>query len=216
MTQLTDYYRELNIPVSANEQEIKKAFRKLAMQYHPDKNNGGLAAAEKFKKIQEAYQVLSDKTQRAAYHYRYFSEKNKNVYRKEIHTVDDLLAVTTKLQKDITAADPFRTDTELLYFEIDYLLSDKNLSLLENCSDQTAINTVIQNICIAARVLRFPMIKAICRKLERLVPNDESAKRKLEIFIREAKQVYYWNRYKMFFALLVALILSAIIFFSKK
>lgn len=62
-----DYYEVLGIQKSASDDEIKKAFRKLAVKYHPDKNPGDKAAEEKFKEINEAYSVLSDKTKRQRY-----------------------------------------------------------------------------------------------------------------------------------------------------
>lgn len=62
-----DYYSLLNVSRSANADEIKKAYRKLAMQYHPDKNPGDKKAEEKFKEISEAYDVLSDSKKREAY-----------------------------------------------------------------------------------------------------------------------------------------------------
>lgn len=62
-----DYYAVLGVAKNANEQDIKKAYRKLAMQYHPDKNPGDKAAEEKFKEAAEAYSVLSDKEKRAIY-----------------------------------------------------------------------------------------------------------------------------------------------------
>jgi molecular chaperone DnaJ len=62
-----DYYASLGVSKSANEDEIKKAYRKLAMQYHPDKNPGNKQAEEKFKEISEAYAVLSDPEKRKKY-----------------------------------------------------------------------------------------------------------------------------------------------------
>lgn len=59
-----DYYKILGVDKNASEEDIKRAFRKLAHEYHPDKQGGN---AEKFKEINEAYQVLSDKTKRANY-----------------------------------------------------------------------------------------------------------------------------------------------------
>lgn len=63
----TDYYKVLGVAKSASGEEIKKAYRKLAMKYHPDKNKGDKAAEEKFKQLSEAYAVLSDKEKRQQY-----------------------------------------------------------------------------------------------------------------------------------------------------
>jgi molecular chaperone DnaJ len=62
-----DYYSLLNVPRSATAEEIKKAYRKLAMQYHPDKNPGDKKAEDKFKEFSEAYEVLSDPKKREMY-----------------------------------------------------------------------------------------------------------------------------------------------------
>src|SRR3954471_11848033 len=62
-----DYYEVLGVAKTATEAEMKSAFRKLAMQYHPDRNPGDHEAEVKFKEINEAYQTLSDGQKRAAY-----------------------------------------------------------------------------------------------------------------------------------------------------
>ena len=62
-----DYYESLGLGKNATEDEIKKAFRKLAMKYHPDRTQGDKASEEKFKTIKEAYDVLSDPEKKAAY-----------------------------------------------------------------------------------------------------------------------------------------------------
>ncbi len=62
-----DYYKILGLERSASADEVRKAYRKLAMQYHPDRNPGDKQAEEKFKEINEAYQVLSDQQKRARY-----------------------------------------------------------------------------------------------------------------------------------------------------
>ena len=62
-----DYYEILGVAKSASADEIKKAYRKVAMQYHPDRNPGDKAAEEKFKEAAEAYEILSDADKRAKY-----------------------------------------------------------------------------------------------------------------------------------------------------
>src|SRR3954463_9515532 len=65
--QYKDYYQSLVVPRNASEDDIKKAFRKLAREYHPDVAKDKKKAEEKFKEINEAYEVLSDPSKRKKY-----------------------------------------------------------------------------------------------------------------------------------------------------
>ena len=67
VTKTKDYYEILGVPRTASPEEIKRAFRKLAMKYHPDRNPGNKEAEAKFKAINEAYEVLSDPEKRKRY-----------------------------------------------------------------------------------------------------------------------------------------------------
>src|SRR5476651_238442 len=62
-----DFYALLGVQRGASAEDIKKAYRKLAMQHHPDRNPGDKAAEHKFKELSEAYEVLKDDQKRAAY-----------------------------------------------------------------------------------------------------------------------------------------------------
>jgi molecular chaperone DnaJ len=64
---MADFYSTLGVERTASDDDIKKAYRKLAMQYHPDRNGGAKEAEEKFKEVTEAYDVLRDPQKRAAY-----------------------------------------------------------------------------------------------------------------------------------------------------
>jgi len=64
---MENYYNILNVSNNADEDQIKQAYRALAMKYHPDKNQGNKIAEEKFKRISEAYSVLSDTQKRREY-----------------------------------------------------------------------------------------------------------------------------------------------------
>src|SRR5271170_44626 len=67
MANKRDYYEILDVAKNASAEEIKKSYRKVAMQYHPDRNPGDKAAEEKFKEAAEAYEILSDTDKRAQY-----------------------------------------------------------------------------------------------------------------------------------------------------
>src|SRR3989338_5759596 len=66
-TKKRDYYEVLGVSKTASEEEIKKAYRKLALKYHPDRNKGKKEAEEHLKEAAEAYAILSDREKRAQY-----------------------------------------------------------------------------------------------------------------------------------------------------
>src|SRR5690606_9596398 len=67
MAEITDYYQVLEVDEGASAEEVKKAYRRLARTYHPDRNPDDPEAEERFKAVQEAYDVLSDPEKRKAY-----------------------------------------------------------------------------------------------------------------------------------------------------
>ena len=87
---MTDYYEMLGVPRTASEAEIKNAYRRLALKYHPDKNKGSKDAEHRFKEIANAYSVLSDEKRRRAYD-QGGQEKVEETGFKEWTSTDDIL-----------------------------------------------------------------------------------------------------------------------------
>ena len=74
-----DYYDTLGVSRDASSAQIKKAYKKLAMKYHPDRNAGDKKSEEKFKELSEAYEVLSDSSKRQTYDQ--FGHEGMNTFR---------------------------------------------------------------------------------------------------------------------------------------
>src|SRR5256884_5632711 len=85
-TEKRDYYEVLGIARNATGEEVKRAYRKLAVKFHPDKNPDDPRAEEKFKELGEAYDVLMDADKRAAYDRRQRVCPHQSTHRSEEHT----------------------------------------------------------------------------------------------------------------------------------
>jgi curved DNA-binding protein len=135
-----DYYAVLGITKTADTAQIKQKFRKLALKYHPDRNQGNKAAEAKFKEISEAYDVLGDKNQRAKYDRfeQYWQHANTTDYRQH----------NNSKANNATKADVEHTDfSQYSNFEefIDELLGRFPTSNASNTSNNSSFQSANQN-----------------------------------------------------------------------
>lgn len=91
-----DYYEVLGLQKGASEQEIKRAYKRLAAKHHPDKNQGSKEAEEKFKEIKEAYEVLGDNEKRAMYDQ--YGHQPLNKAAEQVASADLAVAVSAALK----------------------------------------------------------------------------------------------------------------------
>ena len=104
---MKDYYQILGVPRNATEEEIKRAYRRLALQYHPDRNPGDKEAEEKFKEIAEAYEVLRDPEKRQLYDL-YGQEGVKRTGFSGFRTVEDIFSTFSDLFEEFFGFSPGR------------------------------------------------------------------------------------------------------------
>ena len=209
-----DYYQILHVSPSATQEVIKKAFRKLALKYHPDKNPDSPFDAKKFLEIQEAYDVLGDKTKRAAYNYQRYLQNPQHAKKSLVQNADDILQLSSSLQKKLAIMDPFRIDLDILSFEVNDILSANNMHLLLTTDDADINKRIIMDILTCIRPLTLQTIINTSTLLKQLAGNDFTAQKEITDFINQIKWLHYWNRYKIYIALMLALLSCLIIFLS--
>lgn len=211
---MTDYYHTLQVSQSATTDEIKKAFRKLALVYHPDKHERQDIAEIRFAEIYEAYSVLSDEDARKRYN-RQLKNSNAPIF-KQPATGADILELSLNLQTKLSRLDPFRTDRDLVHFEVLYLLSLRNMEILDKENNPAINRQIITNIIRCAPYLPFGTVRQIAPLLKQLIVDDGGAKKQVDLFIRDNERSHFWNRYKVLGALVFALLTCLFIFYASR
>ena len=106
-TEFKDYYAILGVPKTASADEIKKQFRKQALKYHPDRNQGNKAAEARFKELSEAYEVLGDKDKRSQYDNfgQYWSQAASSGYSSSNSTYNRTSTYSSNTNVDVSGTD---------------------------------------------------------------------------------------------------------------
>lgn len=148
-----NYYQILGLPTTCSDDEIKKAYRKLAIKFHPDKNSNDKYFEERFKELQEAYDVLSDPTKRRDYDIRFAKKTEQSTRTKSTDTKREQGTTPESLATDIEAA--FRklkwaeseqiNYTELLKY-IDSILNDNLVTQLLKIGDIKSNERIVDAI----------------------------------------------------------------------
>lgn len=209
-----DYYSILHIPSSATMDEVKKAFRKLALIYHPDKHPDTRLATAKFAEIREAYSILSNRKKRAEYNYTRYSQSIDPDGPPLAGSPEDILQLSFLLQEKVARMDPFRIDRDRLFYEVSRILSDPNMDLLKKGTNTDMIRKIVLNITGSIHPLSLTNVKEIIEKLHKIAGADPLVNRELSQFLYHIKLQHNWNRYKFLIALFVAVLLCVFIYLA--
>jgi curved DNA-binding protein CbpA len=211
---LKDYYKILEISSSASPVDIKKAYRRLALKYHPDKNFGNVLYEAKFKEILEAYHILSDTSKRQDYNFKRNNHSQpysrKNTYNPT--TPQTILNETIEFRRKVAVLDPDRTNKAALYQQIQILLSRQNIHILQENNDAKLNKRIIEEIMFCSRFLPFEHVEKICFQLTALAGTDNYMYNKIYNFSKDVRLKSYWNKYKLLAAIIVALLFCLLMY----
>jgi len=197
MDQVKDYYKILELPTTASLQEIKRSFRRLAQQYHPDKNNGSPMATAHFREIQEAYKVLSNPKKREAYHYqRWYVRSTGKPFHTAPLTPAGILQECRLLQQYVSSMNMFHIRFDAVSGHIRELLTPNAIGMLHEYNDQAVNNDIIQSILKAAQPLPKKFFLPIATLLLQLAGDDATAKDIIAAALLHKKQRHVWDNYK--------------------
>lgn len=208
MSQIKDYYKILELPTTASLQEIKRSFRRLAQQFHPDKNDGSNMAAAHFREIQEAYKVLSDPKKREAYHYqRWYVRSTGKPFASAPLNPANILQECRVLQQYVASMNIFHLRYDAVSLHIRELLTPNAIGILHE-QNNTAINKeIIQSVLTSALPLPKKFFIPVAELLLKVAGDDATAQSTIEQALISKKQGHLWDKYKW----LVMLIITATI-----
>jgi curved DNA-binding protein CbpA len=206
--QLKDYYKILETKPRATPTEIKKAFRRLALQYHPDRNIGNHLAEAQFKEIQEAYEVLSDPEKRKEYNYkRWHLRSLGKSYTEQPLTPTSILEECRALKTYIDSMSIFRIDYDAVSRHIRQLLSPTTIGILQQSGDKPANHEIIQTLLAAANPLPLRYFMPITDLLLQVDGSDPGINELVRGYVREKKMQAKWDIYKWIVMVIITILL---------
>ena len=210
---LKDYYKILEVSVTASTVEIKKSYRRLALQYHPDKNFGNNVYEAKFKEITEAYKVLSDLRQRQEYNIKIdFFAKNERKKPQPPVTAVSLVNQAISFRKKIRVLDPERMNRRAVYGHIQKLLAKNHIHTLLHQNDPKLNKRFIDELLFCATYLPHLQAEKICIQLTELAGTDNQLYQTIFQFSKRSKRRDLWNKYRLIVALLITFVFCLIIY----
>jgi len=187
---MKDYYKILEVKPNASQAEIKKAYRLLAVTYHPDKNNGSKESEERFKEISESYIILGDTAKRNAYDYTKGNYKNYNGQNSVPgqQTPVTFLILFKRIKERVLNADG-RVNKEALFKVINDLLSDDTINFLISARDIATNNLITDEVLTCSIFLSEQFKTVLYAKLLRLSDGDPRFTQKLALLSKKHEAI---------------------------
>lgn len=206
---LKDHYKTLEILPSASQQEIKKAYRRLAFQYHPDQNPDSHFATAHFKELHEAYSILSHTEKRKKYdEERWLSGMSNRMQDQHIITPEWILNECKRLHTHMSAIDTHRMSHRSLSDYVFLILSDSHMAILQKNGDNGINSQIINEILIAIEHLHVQYLDAISQRLMELAGADNTILDFIFKTIEERKKRAKISMWMPLYIIIIAVLLA--------
>lgn len=213
---LKDYYQILQIESHSTLAEIKQAFRRLAMIYHPDKNPNDKYAEVQFNEIKEAYEVLTNPVKKENYlQQRWYNQSIGKRRTAEIVTPVSILKLVLELEQYVSRLDVHRMNKEGLSNYIDELLSAGTVEKLKQFNEPEINRQIITSTLSAMRSLTMKFIGKLPERLGTLA-DDETSLHRIKNFLKNRKRSFLWERYKLAVIIFFTIFICLLIYFTSK
>jgi len=203
---IKDYYKVLGVHPAATPEKIKASYRKLVLQYHPDKTFGDKSAEAKFKEVQEAYEVLSNKFRKINYDYAYNQQKQSITTAakapaangKQPLTPQAILQQLEAIKQSVERVKQKgkKIKQEALYNRLYALLNPDTITFLQSWSDLETNRRIIHHALQCCRFLSYHYVAPVSIRLAKLAGADNETIENIFAFTQKRKFWRHWDDYK--------------------
>ncbi len=202
---MKDYYKILEISYSATFEEIKRSYRRLAFIYHPDKNANSKSSEEKFKEIQEAYEILSNEETKWNYDNKYFANEesdsqttqsnSSNSNEKKYYTANDFLDIIIGIRTQVFKVGSNRINHFELFRSLNNILSEEIIEFLLYQGDVNTNLKIIDESILCINYLDYSQASHFSIRLAKLAGSDNKKIVKIYSFIKRKKNWHFAKKY---------------------
>ena len=209
---LKDHYKTLEVLPADSVVEIKKKFRRLAMQYHPDVNMADPYAEAKFVEIREAYAILADPVRRRAYdEERWINGITVSAKNQQQVTGNWIMQEATRLRRHMKGIDTYRMDHAALRDYILLLLSDTNVAVLRSEGNNEVLKKVVRELLISTAKLKAAYLPPVTERMMQVADGDPVTMNAVQHVMAERSSQAMWERYFPVIVLLLAIVICWVI-----
>ena len=204
-----DYYRILEISPQANAEEIRRSFRRLAMEWHPDRKGENT----RFLDIREAYETLSDPARKEAY-LRTRADDEALGRRFQAHqrtTPSTLMGKALQLEREVSSMDAFRIDREALLSSIDDCLDEASVDMILSETDSEYRTQLTRILLNCGRPLDESGAKLLTDMLGRFMDGEGDGRRMMDAYLLSKRNEARWGRWSTPLLLVLTLLLCLLI-----
>ncbi len=208
-----NHYQTLQVAPTATMEEIKKAYRKLALRFHPDKAGSDESTLAAFRAIKSAYDVLINSKSRQAYHAKYFYHTTPP---KPTLTANELADKAKALAAFVRLLDPFRIDYDLLTLEIAQIVNPEAVRIFKNTKELFLIEGTINSILACLALMPYKIGIPFHAMLLSISENHAMLLISTKLQLKKQQRIDWWQRKKPLLALVVALLICLLMYWAAK
>jgi len=196
MTQVKDYYKILELPPSAGIDDVKRNFRRLALQYHPDTNQGKKHADAWFSEIQEAYLILSDPLKKSRYLQERWLVKSKGIpFADTLPLTPEYIEMRFKtMRSSVSFMDHFRMDHIGLQTQLLELCNDETLDALKKHNEPEKNAMIVHHLLASMDPLSFSYLPMLIKAAQNIASDQASLLRHIDKWYRQRKRQNWWDK----------------------